>query len=175
MLDLFVAIFVLMMFSLYVIVFFIITTFIFRIWTLSSKMSYFSTIKAFKEKLIFVFVISIFEFSHEIHFLYMSDSQLEQSLDLYSLFSILLEALKVASFFLWFFLFSPHFICSENPMQFTDPRPSGRDPHRIILNSPRAEAAPSDPYWNLTNLIHRSFMKTRPAQLNTRREPYISM
>jgi hypothetical protein len=56
-----------------------------------------------------------------------------------------------------------------------DPRPSGRDPHRIILNSPRAEATPLDPYWNLMNLIHRSFMKTHPAQLNTRREPYISM
>jgi hypothetical protein len=45
------------------------------------------------------------------------------------------------------------------------PRPSGRDTHRIVLNSPRAKAAPLDPYWNLTNQIHRSFMKTHPVQL----------
>jgi hypothetical protein len=56
-----------------------------------------------------------------------------------------------------------------------DPWPSRCDPHRIVLSSPRAKEALLDHYWNLMNPIHRFFMKTHPAQLNTRCEPYISM
>jgi len=100
MLVLFVVLFVLMMLApfLFIMVFFIITTFILCIWTLSNKMSYFSIIKPFKGKLTFVFVISFFEFSYNCASS-ASDSQLEKSLDSWSLFFVFLEALKVSSLF----------------------------------------------------------------------------
>jgi len=93
----FVGSYVLMMFSLYVIVLFIIT-FIFLIWTLGKKCHTFPQLKHLMGNLGLYFLDPFFSFIIKFS-CYVFDSHLEQSFDLWSVFFIFFEDLQGFSFF----------------------------------------------------------------------------